>query len=307
MKAVRIHSFGGPEVLQLEDVPQPEPRDDEVLVHVRAASVNPVDYKMRSGGYAKPERLPMELGRDISGTVARCGTQVQRLKSGDDVYAMLPWDRYGYAEYVAVKANDSARKPARIDHQHAAAVPLAALTAWQGLFDHGELKSGQRVLIHGAAGGVGHFAVQFAKQAGAEVIATATRAHEAFLRELGADQVIDHHEERFEDRVRDVDVVFDLVGGETQDRSWTVLKSGGVLVSTLGQPPEDKARAHNVRAKGYMAHPSAEQLSQIATLIDEGKVRPYVESTFELRDVAKAQQHLEKDHVRGKIVLVVSK
>jgi len=303
MQAIRIHSFGGPEVLQLEEVPRPEPERDEVLVRIKAASVNPVDYKIRSGGFAKPEQLPMVLGRDMSGTITRCGTQVQDWETGDDVFAMLPSSRHAYAEYVTIKASDAVPKPQTVDHEHAAAAPLAALTAWQGLFDQGGLQRGQHVLIHGAAGGVGHFAVQFAKVAGAKVSATGSDVDMQFLRELGADQVIDYKSERFEDRVHEVDLVLDLIGGETQDRSWAVLKSGGTLVSTLGQPSKEKAQARNATGKGFMVQPNAQQLAEIARLIDEGKVRPYVQAVYPMRNVAEAQMHLEREHAQGKTVL----
>jgi NADPH:quinone reductase-like Zn-dependent oxidoreductase len=303
MRAVRIHSFGGPEVLRLDEVPRPEPEQDEVLVRIKAASVNPVDYKIRLGQYAKAEQLPMVLGQDISGTIARCGTKVKDWETGDDVFAMLPWSRHAYAEYVTIKASDAVPKPQTIDHEHAAAAPLAALTAWQGLFDHGALQRGQHVLIHGAAGGVGHFAVQFAKAEGAKVTATASSADVQFLRELGADQVIDYKSERFEDRVCDVDLVFDLIGGESQDRSWSVLKSGGTLVSTLGKPSKEKAQARNASGKTYMVQPNAQQLGEIAHLIDEGKVRPYVQAIYPMRAVAEAQAHLEREHAQGKTVL----
>ncbi|HWK49576.1 MAG TPA: NADP-dependent oxidoreductase [Steroidobacter sp.] len=303
MQAIRIHSFGGPEVLELDEVPRPEPERDEVLVRIKAASVNPVDYKIRSGGFAKPEQLPMVLGQDMSGTIARCGTQVQDWETGDDVFAMLPSSRHAYAEYVTIKASDAVPKPQTVDHEHAAAVPLAALTAWQGLFDQGDLQRGQHVLIHGGAGGVGHFAVQFAKVAGATVTATGSNADQEFLRELGADQVIDYKSERFEDQVRDVDLVFDLIGGETQDRSWAVLKPGGTLVSTLGQPAKEKAQARKASGKGYRAQPDPEQLAEIAQLIDDGKVRVYVQAVYPMRDAAEAQAHLEHDHAQGKTVL----
>lgn len=305
MKAVRIHSFGGPQALQIEELPRPQPREDEILVQVKAASVNPVDYKIRSGQYAKAEQLPMVLGRDVSGTVARCGTQVRDWEAGDDVFALLPPGRGAYAEYVTIKASQSAVKPMRLDHEHAAAVPLAALTAWQGLFDHGKLKSGQRVLVHGAAGGVGHFAVQLATVAGAEVFATATDSDVAFLRRLGAVRVIDYRAERFENVVGDVDLVLDLIGGETQARSWQVLKPGGTLVSTLDQPSEETARKHNARGVGFLTHMNAEELSQIARLIDDGKVHPWVDAHYRLDEIAMAQEHLEHEHVRGKTVIQV--
>ncbi len=303
MHAVRIHSFGGPEVLQLDEVPRPEPERDEVLVRIKAASVNPIDYKIRSGAFARSEKLPMVLGQDMSGTIARCGTQVQDWETGDDVFAMLPGSRHAYAEYVTIKASDAVPKPQRVDHEHAAATPLAALTAWQGLFDQGHLQRGQHVLIHGGAGGVGHFAVQFAKMAGATVSATGSSVDREFLRELGADEFIDYTSERFEDHVRDVDLVLDLIGSETQQRSWAVLKPGGTLVSTLGQPSTDDAQAHKAIGKGYRAQPNARQLAEIAQLIDEGKVRPYVQAVYPMRDAARAQAHLEHEHAQGKTVL----
>jgi NADPH:quinone reductase-like Zn-dependent oxidoreductase len=299
-----MHAVGGPEVLGVDEISMPQPQDDEVVVKVLAASVNPIDWKMRSGKTgSKGEQLPAVLGRDISGTVEICGTRAHTLKKGDPIYAMLGWDRGGYAEYALVKAVEGSVKPASLDHVHAAAVPLAALTAWQGLFDHGELEAGQRVLIHGGAGGVGHFAVQFAKAKGAFVATTASAADVEFVRKLGADQAIDYKAEPFEDIVQDVDVVFDLVGWETQDRSWAVLKDGGTIVSTLAQPSEQKARDRHARAIVYMAEPNAAQLSEVGRLIDDGKVYPMVQATFPLSDAAAAQTMLEKEHTRGKIVL----
>jgi NADPH:quinone reductase-like Zn-dependent oxidoreductase len=307
MKAVRIHRFGGPEVLTLDDVPWPQPKDDEVLVRVHAASVNPVDYKIRGGAYSvKEDQLPYTLGRDLSGTVELLGTRAHTLKAGDPIFAFIGMDRGTYAEYVVVKAMEMAAKPDSLDHVQAAAVPLAGLTAWQGLFDHGHLQAGQRVLIHGAAGGVGHLAVQFAKAKGAVVLTTASGSDLDFVRELGADEVIDYKAELFEDRVSDVDLVFDLVSGDTQDRSWGVLKEGGMLVSTLGQPPAEKAAQHNVQAAGYRAQPNPAQLSEIGRLIDDGQVRVVVDRVFPLTEAAAAQDYLEQEHVRGKVVLRVS-
>jgi NADPH:quinone reductase-like Zn-dependent oxidoreductase len=306
MKAVRIHEFGGPEVLRVEDQPRPEPAPGEVLVRVEAASVNPVDYKMRNGGYVPQSALPLTLGRDVAGVVESAPDEASGFKAGDAVYAMLARDRGGYVEYVAVKAADCALKPERLDFIQAAAVPLAALTAWQGLFDHGCLNSGQRVLIHGASGGVGHFAVQFAKARGATVFATCSQDDAAFVRGLGADEVIDYHAERFEDRARDIDLVYDLVGGETQDRSWAVLKDGGVMVSTLNEPDKAKEQAKHAHGVHYMAQPNGGQLAEIAKLIDDGKVTPTVAAVFPLAEAAKAERKLEDGHVRGKIVLEVA-
>jgi NADPH:quinone reductase-like Zn-dependent oxidoreductase len=308
-RAIRVHRFGGPEVLDLDELPWPQPLDDEVLLKVHAASLNPVDFKMRSGKYpaVKQDQLPVVLGRDVSGTVELCGTRAHTLKKGDPIFAMLGQDRGGYAEYVVVKAVEMAAKPDSLDHVSAAAVPLAGLTAWQGLFDHGGLRPGQRVLIHGGAGGVGHFAVQFAKAKGAWVATTASERDLDFVRELGADQAINYRGERFEDVLGDkVDLVFDLIAGETQDRSWAVLKEGGMLVSTLGPPAVEKAEAHGAHGIGYLVEPNASQLGEIGRLIDSGHVRVSVERTFRLEEAGAAQDHLEGDHVRGKVVLKVA-
>jgi len=307
MTAVRVHQFGGPDVLDLEQTAIPQPRDDEVLVRIHAASVNPVDYKIRAGQYpaVKTENLPATLGRDLSGTVEACGTRAHTLRKGDPIFAFLPPDRGSYAEYVVAKAVEFAAKPASLDHRQAAAVPLASLTAWQGLFDHGSLRTGQRVLIHGGAGGVGHFAIQFAKAKGAYVLTTASGQDLPFVRSLGADEAIDYKAQRFEDLVREVDVVFDLVAGETQERSWPVLREGGVLVSTLTQPSEAKAQAHKVRGIRYTAQPNAAQLAEIARLIDDGKVRVAVDAVFPMADVRAAHDRQENGHVRGKLVLTV--
>jgi len=306
MKAVRIHEFGGPEVLRVESQPRPEAGPGEVLVRVEAASVNPVDYKMRNGGYVPQSALPLTLGRDVAGIVEATAVAASRFKAGDAVYAMLARDRGGYVEFVAVKATDCAHKPERLDFIQAAAVPLAALTAWQGLFDYGHLAAGQRVLIHGASGGVGHFAVQFAKARGATVFATCSGEDVAFVRGLGADEAIDYRAERFEDRARDIDLVYDLVAGETQDRSWAVLKDGGAMVSTLKEPDAAKAAAKHARAAHYMAQPNGAQLAEIAALIDAGKVVPTIAAVFPLEEAAQAERKLEDEHVRGKIVLDVA-
>jgi NADPH:quinone reductase-like Zn-dependent oxidoreductase len=310
MKAIRIHRFGGPEVLELDDVPIPQPGTGELLVHISTASVNPVDYKIHRGTvpWVSREMLPITLGRDLSGTVEGIGAQVDVFGEGESVYAMLgSIDRGSYAEYVLVKPTEAAAKPARLSHIEAAAVPLAALTAWQGLFDHGHLEAGQTVLIHGGSGGVGHFAIQFAKVGGATVWTTVSAQNLDFVSELGADRAIDYQSQHFEEIVRDVDLVLDLVGGETQERSWSVLKPGGILVSALGEPQREKAMQHGVRAvAGYRAQPNPEQLTEIGRLIDEGKVRPVVSATYPLTDVRRAHEHLEQGHVRGKIVLVVT-
>ncbi|HEX4098354.1 MAG TPA: NADP-dependent oxidoreductase, partial [Caulobacteraceae bacterium] len=257
MKAIRIHEFGNADVLRVEDVDRPEPGAGEVLILIRAAGVNPVDYKIREGRYppVKADQLPLILGRDAAGVVQEVGQGAGRFKAGDEVFAMLPQDRGGYAEWVTAPADLCAPKPRSLDFVQAASVPLAALTAWQGLFDHGRLEAGQRVLIHGASGGVGPFAVQFAKIKGAEVFATASADSRSFVERLGADRVIDYKNERFEDVVHDADLVYDLIGGETETRSWQVLKRGGTLVSTVHEPDADRAAAAGVRAMRYTCQP----------------------------------------------------
>lgn len=303
MKAVRIHRFGGPEVLDIETLPDPRPGQGEVLVEVRAASVNPVDYKIRQGKYpmVKQDKLPVVLGRDIAGVV-REGS-VAGLKPGDEVYAMVSIEHGGYADRTLVAAEELATKPRTLDFVQAASVPLAGLTAWQGLFDQGGLQAGQRVLIHGAAGGVGHFAVQFAKAKGATVFATCSGKDAAFVHGLGADQAIDYKQQRFEDVARDIDLVLDLIAGETQERSWAVLKPGGMLVSTLQKPDPETMKRHNVRGTNFMVHPDRKQLAEIAGLIDAGKVKPQVTEVLPFDQVAKAQTALEQEHLRGKVVL----
>jgi NADPH:quinone reductase-like Zn-dependent oxidoreductase len=265
-----------------------------------------VDYKTRSGKYPaiKKDQLPLVLGRDISGTVEQCGSAVSKFRKGDEVYAMLDREHGGYAEYVIVKDRDLAAKPEHLNFIEAAAVPLAAVTAWQGLFDHGDLKAGQHVLIHGGAGGVGHLAVQCAKARGARVSTTASKEDLEFVRSLGADQVIDKAAP-FEKSVTNVDLVFDLVNGETQERSWAVLKQGGVMISTLSQPSAERAKARAARAEHYVAQPDAAELREIGDLIDAGKVRPHIEAVFRLAEAGAAQRQLETKHNRGKIVLQV--
>jgi NADPH:quinone reductase-like Zn-dependent oxidoreductase len=305
MKAVRIHEFGGPETLKVEELPKPQAQATEVLIRILGASVNPVDYKIRQGGYLGEEALPLTLGRDVAGVIEVVGKGVDEFKEGDAVYAMLDRKHGGYAQYVAEPISNCARKPETLDFIQAAAVPLAGLTAWQGLFDHGGLKAGQTVLIHGAAGGVGHFAVQFAAARGARVIATCSGEDADFVKGLGAAEVIDYHKQRFEDRVHDVDLVYDLVAGETQDRSFAVIRNGGVLVSTLKEPDKARGAARGIRTAHYMAAPNGAQLAEIGGLIDAGKVKPNIQRVFPLAEAAQAEQTLETDHVRGKVVLAV--
>jgi NADPH:quinone reductase-like Zn-dependent oxidoreductase len=308
MKAIRIHEFGGPEVLKYEDAPQPKPASDEVLIKIFASGVNPVDYKIRSGHAQAvfPVKLPLIPGWDVSGEIEEVGSGVLNFRIGDEVYGRPDLSGDGtYAEYVVVKAAKVNGKPKSISHDKAAGVPLAGLTAWQGLFDHGNLQSGQKVLIHAAAGGVGHFAVQFAKWKGAHVIGTCSEDNIDFLFDLGADEVIDYKTEKFEEKLKDVDLVFDLVGGDTQKRSISVLKNGGMLVTIVQPVSGEEAKAKNIELKGFMALSSPEELQQIADLIDSGKVMPVISEIFSLQSAAEAHRKMEQGHVRGKLVLKV--
>ena len=277
-------------------------------MRVIAASVNPVDYKIREGKYpaVKPNMLPYVPGRDIAGIVEACGGLVDDWKPSSKLYAMLGIDRGGYSEFALVNAEEAAHKPRSLDFVAAASVPLAGLTAWQGLFRRGKLQSGQRVLIHGGAGGVGHFAVQFAKARGAYVITTVSEKHVDFVRGLGADEVIDYKKPRFEDVAKNVDLVFDLIGGETQERSWAVIRRGGALVSTLTAPSQDRAKALGVHAMRYTVRESGAELEEIGRLIDAGKVKPKIAKTFQLGEAANAQQYVEEGHTEGKVVLKIA-
>lgn len=260
MHALLIRRFGGPEVVEFAQVPVPEPKPGELLLKVEAASLNPVDWKIRSGQYpvVGEDQLPFVLGRDLSATVVL--SDDPELVPGTLVHGLMATGHGSLAQYALASASELARVPATLDRIAAAAVPLAGLTAWQGLFDHGRLQPGQRVLIHAGAGGVGHMAVQLAKARGATVVTTVSTDDVDFARSLGADQVIDYKTQRFDDAVRDLDLVYDLVGGQTQDRSWPLLKRGGTLVTTLAEPPQDKAQAHGVRALRYTAQSLGDQL-----------------------------------------------
>ena len=309
MRAIRIHKYGGPEVLKDEGAPRPIPQAGEVLIRVHAAGVNPIDWKVREG-YMKdlwPHKFPLIPGWDLSGVVEEIGTgpaAAGRFKKGDEVYSVPDVSRDGaYAEYIVVRESELALKPKSLHHVHAAAVPLAALTAWQALFDAGQLVSGQRILIHGGSGGVGHVAVQLAKWKGAHVLATASTKNQELLRELGVNEPIDYTKQKFEDAGRDVDLVLDLIGGETQERSWSVLKKGGVLLSLVQPPSVEKAKALGVRAAFVAGHPSGAQLAEITKLIDSGQLKPTIDRILPLSEVRRAHELSKSGHTHGKIVL----
>lgn len=303
MRAARIHGFGGIEQVRIEDVPVPVPTGEDLLVRVRAASLNPVDFKTREGHFPPVPQamLPVTLGRDIAGTVA--AGSAGGFREGDAVLALLTPDHGAFAEFALVTATQATVKPDRLSYPQAAALPLAGLTAWQGLFDQGRLQPGQSVLIHGAAGGVGHLAAQFAKHRGATVFATAGADDLDFLRDLGVDRPIDYRAEPFESVATGVDLVLDLIGGETQARSFAALKPGGALISTLTEPPAELCAAHGVRGARFLAEPNGAELAEIARLLDEGRVAVTVRETFPFERVADAIAKLEAGGGRGKIVL----
>lgn len=308
MKAIRIHEYGGPEVLRYEeDVPRPTVGRADVLIRVQAAAVNPLDWKIRAGIYPlePPHTFPCTPGFDVAGIIEEVGVDVQNFAIGDAVYGSP--DGGGYAEYAVVLANEVAHKPHSIDWVQAAAIPIAGLTAWQGLFDSAALRAGQTVLIHGAAGGIGSLAVQLARWRGAYVIGTASAHNLAFLRQLGADEVIDYNTTPFEEIVKEVDLVYDTVGGETLQRSWIVLKPGGMLLSIVDQPSPEMAAAYGVQAcLGILQPPHDGQLTGLARLVDAGQLKPTVSVVLPLQDAPQAHRLIEGRHVRGKIVLQVA-
>jgi NADPH:quinone reductase-like Zn-dependent oxidoreductase len=309
MKAIRIHNYGGPEVLQYEDAPRPEPPAGEVLVRVHAASVNPIDWKIREGHMRAfwPHKFPLIPGWDVSGTIEEVGAGVSRFKIGDEVYSVTDPTRDGaYADYIVVREAELALKPNSLHHIRAAAVPLAALTAWQSLFDTAQLQPGQRVLIHAGSGGIGHLAVQLAKWKGAYVFATASTRNQDSLRKLGVDQAIDYTQERFEDVAGKIDIVLDTIGGETQERSWSVLKKDGVLVSLVQPPSEEKAEELGVRAVFVAGQPSGVQLAEIAKIIDSGNLAPIIDRILPLSEARRAHELSQSGHTHGKIVLRIS-
>jgi NADPH:quinone reductase-like Zn-dependent oxidoreductase len=309
MKAIRVHARGGPEQLVFEDAPEPEVLAGDVLVRVSATGITSTElrwdetYQHADG----TPRIPSIPGHEVSGVVERVAADVDEFRPGDEVYGLADFPRDGAAaEFVAVRAVNLARRPQSIGHTEAASLPLAALTAWQALFEHGQLVAGQSVLIHAGAGGVGSLAVQLAHWRGVRVFATASARDLAFVRSLGADTVIDYHAERFEDKVRDVDVVFDTVGGETQERSLRVLREGGVLVSVVSPVPPGVAEQHGVRGIYFIVEGNRAQLEQIAALVDEGKLKPIIAQAFPLARARDAFEFGASSHSPGKIILEVA-
>jgi len=301
MQAAR---FLGIADMQVQDVAAPTPGPGEVLVRVEAAGVNPIDWKLRSGKFgANPKALPITPGYDIAGRVAEIGAGVAGFAKDDPVFALLH-RQAGYAQFVTVPAADLVRTPANTDAAHAAAIPTAAQTAWQALFDEGGLERGQTVLIHGAAGGVGHFAVQLARHAGARVIGTASAGNAEFLKSIGADETIDYKTQKFEELVHDVDLVLDTVGGDTLARSYGGVRKGGTIVTIVTRLDAAKMAEHGLRMPAEDGPGSP--LQKIAALVAEGAVKPEIGATFPLAQAQAAHEQSETGHARGKIVLTVS-
>lgn len=308
MMAWRVHEFGPPDVMRFERVLRPDPGPGEVLVKVEAAGVGPWDAWVRAGKSAVPHPLPLTLGSDLSGKIVAVGPGISDLRVGDQIYGVTnPQFTGAYAEYALASAAMVARKPASLTDVEAASVPVVAVTAWQALFDQAQLKAGQTLLIHGAAGNVGAFAVQLARHAGVRTIATVATNDIPMVRTLGADTVIDYQRRRFEEEVRDADAVLDLVGGETQTRSFQVLRRGGKLVSTVSLPDQDLARSHGLDATFFRVNVTSQRLAEIASLLDAGMLRTHVGAVLRLADAREAHLMLEnlRPRPKGKIVLTV--
>ena len=308
MMAWRVHEFGPVGVMKFEELPRPAPGSGEVLVRVEAAGVGPWDAWIRAGKSALPQPLPLTLGSDLSGEIVGVGQGVSDLRAGDQVYGVTnPRFIGAYAEFAVASAAMISMKPRSLSFIQAASVPVIAVTAWQALFDYARLEAGQTVVIHGAAGSVGAFAVQLARRAGVRIIATAASNDVAFLRDLGASTVIDFQAQRFEEQVRDAEAVIDLVGGDTQTRSFQVLRRGGKLISAVSPPDQVIAQSHGVEAKFFLVNVTSRQLAQIAELFDRGELRAHIGAVLPLGDAGEA--HLMLEHLRlkpkGKIVLAV--
>ena len=308
MMAWRVHEFGPPDVMKFERVPRPEPGPGEILVKVEAAGVGPWDGWIRAGKSALPQPLPLILGSDLSGEIVATGPGVSELRVGEQVYGVTNPQFIGaYAEYALASAAMVSSKPTSLTYIEAASVPVIAVTAWQALFDQAQLKAGQTVVIHGAAGNVGSYAVQLARRAGLQTIATVATDDIAFVRDLGANTVIDYRTQRFEGEARDADAVIDLVGGETQNRSFQVLRRGGKLISAVSRPDQHLAERQGVEAAFFLVNVTSQYLAEIAGLIDGGKLRTRVGAVLPLADVRKAHFMLERvrPQPKGKIVLAI--
>ncbi|MBR0913924.1 NADP-dependent oxidoreductase [Bradyrhizobium japonicum] len=308
MMAWRVHEFGPPQVMKFEPVARPKPGPGEVLVKVEAAGVGPWDGWIRAGKSALPQPLPLTLGSDLSGEIVSIGPGVSERRVGDQVYGVTNPQFVGaYAEYALASAGMVSNKPSSLTHVEAASVPVIAVTAWQALFDHAQLKAGQAVVIHGAAGNVGSYAVQLARHAGVQTVATVSTGDISAVRDLGANTVIDYRTQRFEKEVKDADAVIDLVGGETQERSFQVLRRGGKLISAVSRPDQDLAKRYGVEAAFFLVNVTSQYLMEIGRLIDDGTLRTNVGAVLPLGDAREAHLMLERlrPQPKGKIVLDV--
>jgi NADPH:quinone reductase and related Zn-dependent oxidoreductases len=307
MRAVVIYAYGGPEVMKLENVARPEPAEDDVLIRVIAASINPVDVAIRKGYWAKlVGNFPLILGMDAAGIVEKVGNKVTKYKAGDPVFAFFTVKgEGGYAEFVTAKEDELASKPNTVSFAQAAGVGAAGATAWEALIDTAKLRAGQTVLIHGGSGGVGHLAIQIAKAKGAKVVATASTANQEFLRQMGADVAIDYTRKKFEDVAKDVDVVLDTVGRDTLERSYGVVKKGGIIVSIVDEPKPATLGAHGIRGMTLHCTPKAGVLEELSKLMEAKKLTPVISQAFPMTQVVQAHDQIATGHTRGKIVLSI--
>ena len=307
MKAIVAHEYGEPEVLKYEDAPRPELKENELLVRVIACGVNPADPLVISGRLAKEfgTHLPLIPGYDVAGVVEKTGAKITKFKKGDAVYGYALFGG-GWAEYAVLAENEAALKPKTATFTNAAAVPLAALTAWQALIETAKLSAGQTVLIQGGSGGVGSFAVQIAKARGARVIATASTANQDLLKQLGADVAIDYTKTKFEEVAKDVDVVLDTVGRDTLVRSYAIVKKGGIVTTITSRPDQAQLDKYGIRGTSIWSRPEGNQLAEITKLIEAGKITPIVSQVLPLTDAVKAVQQAETHHARGKLVLKIA-
>jgi NADPH:quinone reductase-like Zn-dependent oxidoreductase len=307
MKAVVAHEYGGPAVLKYEDTPRPEPKENELLVRVIACGVNPADPLVISGRLAKEfgTHLPLIPGYDVAGVVEKTGGKVTKFKKGDAVYGYALFGG-GWAEFAVLAENEAALKPTTATFTDAAAVPLAALTAWQALIETAKLSAGQTVLIQGGSGGVGSFAVQIAKARGARVIATASTANQDLLKQLGADVTIDYTKTKFEEVAKDVDVVLDTVGRDTLARSYALVKKGGIVTTIASRPDQAQLDKYGIHGTSIWSRPEGNQLAEITKLIEAGKIKPTVSQVLPLTEAVKAAQQAETHHTRGKLVLKIA-
>jgi NADPH:quinone reductase-like Zn-dependent oxidoreductase len=309
MRAIQIHQYGGTETLQLDQIDKPEINADDILIKVKSAAINPVDWKIREGYLQEfiPYKLPVTLGWDVAGIVSEVGADVTEFKIGDEVFSRPDIKRNGsYADYIAVKADEAVLKSAKLDFAQAAALPLAGITAWQCLVDVAQVQAGQRVLIHAGAGGVGHLAIQIAKAKGAIVVATASAANQSLLTQFGADQAVDYTKAPLNEQIEAVDIIIDTLGGEVLSQSWALLKPQGIVVSVVEPPSEELAKEHNVKVAFVFIEPSSRILGELNKLVENDQLTPFIEHRFPLEQIADAHLQSQSGRTRGKIVIDVS-